>query len=581
LFGALAGAHSARPGGIPSHELGGGVGQGAEAASEAIEKRDLANRGQAQQSFVNQLTVKKENREQLEFQARIAQSNAATGHYLQATKFAEDEHPLDMALKQADVEEHATRLQTTRQEMFKNELSIIDTLHANGVQDTAQFFSYQQAAPSAKDIASGKLAIVGNGKPGGDEHGVIAFDPRVLRNPLTKDSTYNTYSLDKNLNVVATPHTIKADGHNTLLDYFNAASAGRQQMLDLYKNQDENARAALTRGQAAEAQTKAALTNQQITSLKSTGVNAPVGFQAPANAADLSQADLQKTLTDQGVTLPPNFAALYALAHYKADPGTYPARTFNRPGQPAQMDRQTAINAVRMLINPNFDEKEWKRAQSAATAFATGKPGQARVSLNTAINHLDRLQDAAKELNNRWSPAWNKMANFLETQTGDPRVTNFNTAATAVESEMATVFKGVGATDQEIKAWRDRLSASQSPEQIQGSINELLGLMAGRLGALNGLWNDATKAPRDFDLLDSNSRGILTKMGDAGQKLIDADLAGKRGIAVTEAGRQTPATAGQGGAAQPPAGATHKVPGPDGKLHWTNAQGTVDYGVAQ
>jgi hypothetical protein len=32
---------------------------------------------------------------------------------------------------------------------------------------------------------------------------------------------------------------------------------------------------------------------------------------------------------------------------------------------------------------------------------------------------------------------------------------------------------------------------------------------------------------------------------------------------------------------QIPSGATHKVPGPDGKMHWTNAQGTVDYGVVQ
>jgi len=31
---------------------------------------------------------------------------------------------------------------------------------------------------------------------------------------------------------------------------------------------------------------------------------------------------------------------------------------------------------------------------------------------------------------------------------------------------------------------------------------------------------------------------------------------------------------------KPPAGATHIVPGPDGKRHYTNAQGTVDYGVA-
>src|SRR5258708_28285210 len=28
----------------------------------------------------------------------------------------------------------------------------------------------------------------------------------------------------------------------------------------------------------------------------------------------------------------------------------------------------------------------------------------------------------------------------------------------------------------------------------------------------------------------------------------------------------------------PPTGTTHKVPGPDGKMHWTNEAGTVDYG---
>jgi hypothetical protein len=44
---------------------------------------------------------------------------------------------------------------------------------------------------------------------------------------------------------------------------------------------------------------------------------------------------------------------------------------------------------------------------------------------------------------------------------------------------------------------------------------------------------------------------------------------------------------GSGGAPSPgspaklPPGATHKVPGPDGKMHYTNAQGTVDYGVVQ
>jgi hypothetical protein len=41
------------------------------------------------------------------------------------------------------------------------------------------------------------------------------------------------------------------------------------------------------------------------------------------------------------------------------------------------------------------------------------------------------------------------------------------------------------------------------------------------------------------------------------------------------------ANAAKGGKQQGmPSGATHIVPGPDGKKHYTNAQGTVDLGVA-
>src|SRR5271157_347647 len=65
VFGALQGAHSARPGGIPSHELGGGAGQGAESASEALKARDVKARGNAQQNFQNQQVAKKQANEDL------------------------------------------------------------------------------------------------------------------------------------------------------------------------------------------------------------------------------------------------------------------------------------------------------------------------------------------------------------------------------------------------------------------------------------------------------------------------------------------------------------------------------------
>jgi hypothetical protein len=63
---------------------------------------------------------------------------------------------------------------------------------------------------------------------------------------------------------------------------------------------------------------------------------------------------------------------------------------------------------------------------------------------------------------------------------------------------------------------------------------------------------------------DTQRKQIVQTMQD----LADAKIKGQKG-----AGSQS-----QGG--KPPDGATHIVPGPDGKNHYTNAQGTVDLGVA-
>ena len=95
------------------------------------------------------------------------------------------------------------------------------------------------------------------------------------------------------------------------------------------------------------------------------------------------------------------------------------------------------------------------------------------------------------QLNNSEWWAKNYLGNFIETQTGSPVVTNFKTALNAVAGEMATLFKQTGGTDVEISSWKNNISAANSPEQLSGAIDTMLGLMATRLSVINEKYKSA------------------------------------------------------------------------------------------
>jgi hypothetical protein len=92
-------------------------------------------------------------------------------------------------------------------------------------------------------------------------------------------------------------------------------------------------------------------------------------------------------------------------------------------------------------------------------------------------------------------------------------VVKFNAAANAVEGELANVFKGMGATDQEIKSWREQLSTSQSPEQLHGAIKQVTELLGGRMDAPAEQYKTGMGRAKDFHLLSPTSVGILHKLG--------------------------------------------------------------------
>jgi len=177
-----------------------------------------------------------------------------------------------------------------------------------------------------------------------------------------------------------------------------------------------------------------------------------------------------------------------------------------------------AINRLEFLKRAHLYDNDFRSSEYDSKAklrqdFVSGKSAQNKKSINTAISHLDKLREKGDALKNAPFPVWNAIKNKGLSEAGYKEVTGFNAAATAVEGELASVFKGTGATDQEIKAWKANINSSQSPQQIEEAIITAMELMHGRLDALDFQYTSGMNKPRDFSILDDSSRKILKKVG--------------------------------------------------------------------
>lgn len=168
--------------------------------------------------------------------------------------------------------------------------------------------------------------------------------------------------------------------------------------------------------------------------------------------------------------------------------------------------------------DPTYNMQDYQARVRARQDFVSGKAAANVRSLNTVMGHLEDFSKAAKALDNRSVQLWNKFANYGLTQVGDPRVTNFEKTANAVESELASLFKGMGATDQEIKAWRETLNASQSPAQLQEGVKTLIRLVESRMDALQQQYRQGMgRQPSPDELLTPKARSIYERL--TGSKL--------------------------------------------------------------
>lgn len=191
----------------------------------------------------------------------------------------------------------------------------------------------------------------------------------------------------------------------------------------------------------------------------------------------------------------------------------------------------------------------FRTAAGMAKFMTSGKGGQTINAYNVSNDHLDLFGKAMDALQNGDVQGLNRLNNAFKEQFGSPAPTNVNAIKAMLAGELANIAKVTGATDPEIQEQKANINRASSPEQIKGFIDT------------------------NHDLMDQKAYEMYQQY----QQGMQGQPAFGTGRPLNGPGGTHPAPAG--GNAGVPKGATHTVPGSDGKMHYTD--GKNDLGVVK
>jgi hypothetical protein len=145
-------------------------------------------------------------------------------------------------------------------------------------------------------------------------------------------------------------------------------------------------------------------------------------------------------------------------------------------------------------------------------AFTTGPDGRNIGNLNTAVDHLAQLREAAEAMNNgAWTPA-NKLYNYLAEKFGSENITNQRFVMNALAGEVASALKG-NATDPEIAHVLSTLNGDMSPAQAAGITQTGLHVLGAKLNTYDERYRAQSTPDDPWSPVLPTARGVFQKYG--------------------------------------------------------------------
>lgn len=175
------------------------------------------------------------------------------------------------------------------------------------------------------------------------------------------------------------------------------------------------------------------------------------------------------------------------------------------------------MNRVREL-NPEWDGKRYGEMDKGIKSFATGKQGDAVRSFNVAIDHIGTLEGLVDALNNNDIRAINELGNIIGAQTGNTAPTNFDAVKNIVADEIVKAVVGGAAALADREKMADNIRTSNSPEQMNGVIDQWKALMRGQLDGLHDQYTRTTGRDDFYENMLSPAARKVAITGHQSQK---------------------------------------------------------------
>jgi hypothetical protein len=238
----------------------------------------------------------------------------------------------------------------------------------------------------------------------------------------------------------------------------------------------------------------------------------PLAPRDPADGRD--EAFLQ--------SLPPHIQdVVRGVANYEIDP---------RRSTSIRGNQRLMIVAAAKRYDPTYDQTVTDARFQARKSFtSTGQQAQQINVLNLALQHIVSLMPEIEKLDNTNFMPLNVAKNILSEQLGRPEVPVFRQNAEAVATEVAKVFRGVGAmSEREIEAWKANFNVNASPTQMREAIKKAVELLSARLETLRNQYEGGMGRPiREGDpaFVSSHTNELLQKHLGMDLSYIDPRLA--------------------------------------------------------
>jgi hypothetical protein len=226
------------------------------------------------------------------------------------------------------------------------------------------------------------------------------------------------------------------------------------------------------------------------------------GQENSRKAAEIAAANARSGFTSDG-TLDPKFNSIVdAIGTYRAMPYNSMARSGPGP----------TIMAEVMRRYPGYDTTGYAGKVAAVKSFDAGKDSNTVDAINTAVSHLDQLKTLVPALNSGDVQLINQAKAAYQRATGQAAPTNAETVANIASAEINKVVTGGPGAEDDRNVARSMLNViKQSPDQAAGAIDQLQGLMAGRLNSIALRYKQATKMDNFGDRLAPETKAALQR----------------------------------------------------------------------